>query len=224
MINILKQCQLFAHVDDKDIYPLLNCLSAKRQRYAKGDFIVLADETAPMLSVMLSGKAQIIKENVLGDSMIIGAVEASDLFGETFACMDLPFIPVSVIALEDCEVLQLDINHVVRTCPTSCPFHQQMIFNLLQVMAEKNMFLNKKMSYLTHKTIRSRLEAYFIDCMEQQHSPSFTIAFNRNELAEYLCADRSALSRELAKMQQQDLIDYNGRKFTWKEKALKPKG
>jgi CRP-like cAMP-binding protein len=173
---------------------------------------------------MLSGKAQIIKENVLGDSMIIGAVEASDLFGETFACMGLPFIPVSVIALEDCEVLELDINHVVRTCPTSCPFHQQMIFNLLQVMAEKNMFLNKKMSYLTHKTIRSRLEAYFIDCMEQQRSPSFTIAFNRNELAEYLCADRSALSRELAKMQQQGLIDYNGRKFLWKEKALKPKG
>lgn len=150
--------------------------------------------------------------------MIIGSLKTGDLFGETFACMGQKVMPVSVVALENCEVLFLDISRIVRTCKTACPFHQKLIANLLKIMAEKNAVLNQKMSYITHKTIRSRLEAYFYDIMERNGSYEFTIPYNRSEMADYLCIDRSALSRELSHMKNDGMIDYDGKNFQWLQK------
>jgi CRP-like cAMP-binding protein len=94
-----------------------------------------------------------------------------------------------------------------------------MITNLLRIIAEKNIFLNQKMSYITHKTIRSRLEAYFSDMIEYHKSYEFMIRFNRNELADYLCIDRSALCRELSNMKSDGIIDYSGKYIKWLKKS-----
>ena len=215
MIDVLKTNKLFFEIKEADITAVLNCLGSHKQSYPKDDFIFLAGQSVPAVGILLTGKAQVVKENILGDSMIIGTLEIGDMFGETFACMGKKTMPVSVVALEKCEVLLLDVSRIVHTCQSACPFHQQLISNLLRIVAEKNEMLNRKMSYITHKTIRSRLEAYFYDQMERSGSYEFSVPFNRNELADYLCIDRSAMCRELSHMKGDGILDYSGKHFHW---------
>lgn len=206
---------LFEGMSDADVAAVLTCLGSRKQTFPKGDFIFLAGQSAPAVGILTAGKAQVIRENRQGDAMIVGTLEAGDIFGETYACMKLPAMPVSVAALTKCEVLLLDVGRLVHTCPSACAFHQRLIANLLRILAQKNMRLNQKMSYITHKTIRSRLEAYFEDRMQQSGSTAFTVPFSRQSLADYLCIDRSALSRELSHMKEDGLIDYDGSRFEW---------
>ena len=205
-------------MEESEISSVLECLGSRSQTYPKGDFIFLAGVSVSAVGILLSGEAQIIKENILGDSMIIGSLETGDIFGETFACLGNSAIPVTVIAKELCEVLFIDVSRIVRTCKSACSFHQQMITNLLWIISEKNALLNQKMSYITHKTIRSRLEAYFLDMIEYHKSYEFVIQFNRNELADYLCIDRSAMCRELSNMKSDGIIDYSGKNIKWLKK------
>jgi CRP-like cAMP-binding protein len=218
LTDILKRSKLFSGMDESQISSVLKCTKSHIKTYPKGDFIFLADVSAPEISILLSGSAQIIKENIIGDSMIVGSLEAGDMFGETFACTGKEFIPVTVIATDNCEVIFIDADNIIQTSKSACEFHRQMISNLLRIIAEKNVLLNKKMSYITHKTIRGRLEAYFLDMIEQKKSFNFTIPYNRNELADYLCADRSALCRELTNMRKEGIINYAGNNFQWLKK------
>jgi cAMP-binding proteins - catabolite gene activator and regulatory subunit of cAMP-dependent protein kinases len=220
IIQILKNNALFADIKEQDITSMLQCLGCRRRSIEKGDFIFLAGETQPALGILLSGNAQIIKENFEGVSMIVGSLKAGDLFGETYACMGLKVLPVSVRALGKCEVLLMDVTKIIGTCQSACVFHRQLISNLLRIIAEKNIFLSQKMSFLSHKTIRSRLEAYFSSRIQQTGSYDFSIPFNLTELADYLCIDRSAMSRELSHMKSEGILDYRGRSFHWRRKSV----
>jgi CRP-like cAMP-binding protein len=213
MKKILLNHPLFAQMSKHEIDHILSCMDSRQQRFAKGSFIFLAEESYPKLGILFSGKAQVIKENIYGDKMIIGTLKLGSLFGETYACMGLPKIPVSVEAIEDCIVLLLDINLMLRTCNKACQFHQRLISNLLKIIATKNMILTRKMSYITHKTIRGRLLAFLEDQAERAKSNIFEIPFNRNELADYLCVDRSAMSRELGRMKKEGLLDFDRKTF-----------
>lgn len=224
--EIILNNPLFYNMDKDEITHILKCLGSVKKTFNKGDFIFLAGQSEPEVSILLDGKAQVIRESYWGDAMLIGALGPGDIFAETYACMGVNTIPVSVVAVENSEVLMLDLNRVVRTCNNSCAFHHRLIFNLLKVVAGKTAHLNKKMSYLTHKTIRGRLAAYFYDCAEQtmqnqynenkKENPGkieFTIPFSRTELADFLCVDRSAMSRELSNMKKEGILDYSGRKI-----------
>jgi len=205
-------------MNESEITSILKCLGSRNQSYGKGEFIFSAEESKPAVGIVISGKAHVLKENILGDSMIIGFLKTGDMFGETFACMSVKVVPVTVIALEKSEVFWLDLNRIIHTCRSACSFHHQLILNLLKIVAEKNALLNQKMSYITHKTIRSRLEAYFQDLMERSGSYNFVVPLNRNELSDYLCIDRSAMCRELSHMKNDGILDYKGENFHWLNK------
>jgi len=213
MYNTLTKHPLFEGIVLEDIKHILTCMDSRRQHFEKGTLIFVAYNSAPKIGILLSGKAQIVKENYHGDRMIIGIVTPGSLFGETYASMDLSTIPVSVETLENSLVLLLDVNRILKICENTCPFHQKLISNLLKIIATKNMQLNKKMSYITHKTIRGRLLAYLEDQSENAQSERFDIPFNRNELAEYLCIDRSAMSRELSRMKKEGLLNFSKKTF-----------
>ena len=202
-------------MQEADSPNMLKCLGARKQSFQKGEYICMAGRTEPAVGILLSGEAQIMKENRQGDAMIVGTLKTGDLFGEVYACMGEPILPVSVLALGKCDVLLLHVERIVHTCQNACPFHQQLIRNLLRIMAEKTAILSRKMEFIAYKTIRSRLEAYFYDRMERSGSSEFIIPLNRNELADYLCVDRSALCRELSHMKSDGILDYKGNHFYW---------
>lgn len=215
LIEVLKKNKLFSGLQETEISTVLNCLGSRKRSYPKGEFIFLAEQSQPAVGIMISGKAHVLKENVMGDSTIIGILNPGDMFGETFACMGKKVMPVTVAALEKSEILWLDLKRIVCTCQSACSFHQQLILNLLRIVAEKNAMLNKKMSYITHKTIRGRLEAYFYDLMDCSGSFKFVVPLNRNEMSDYLCIDRSAMCREISKMKSEGILDYKGQNFHW---------
>ena len=197
----------FAQISEHEIDHIF--MHGQRQQNFKGSFLFLADESYPKLGICCqAGSGNKRKYLEIDDLDSLGS-----LFGETYACMGLPKIPVSVEAVEDCIVLLLDINLMLRTCDNACQFHQRLISNLLKIIATKNMMLNRKMSYITHKTIRGRLLAFLEDQAERAKSNIFEIPFNRNELADYLCVDRSAMSRELGRMKKEGLLDFNRKTF-----------
>lgn len=219
MIDILKKTDLFAGLSDDEIESMLKCLRAKAVDYEKDEFIFFAGKTRPAVGIIIAGTAQVIKENYYGDLLIMHNLHETDMFGEVYAGMEADRVPVSVVALSPCRVLLLDLKNILGTCHSACSFHQRLILNLMKHVAEKSALLSEQMSYLSHKTIRARLEAYLHEQATKAGSHSFKIPFNKSELAQYLCVDRAAMQRELGKMKAEGLLSYDKNTFRLPKKA-----
>lgn len=213
MLEILSKAELFSGIEKDDISSLLDCLSAQVRSYEKGEFIFLAGKSRPLIGIVISGRAEIIKENACGGKTVIGEIRPPDMFGETFALTEKDTVGVSALAKGITTVLFFDVKRIVRTCCSACAHHSQLILNLLNIVARKNTELNRKLYYISHRTIRGRLLAYFEDMAENSGSPEFTIPFSKSCLADYLCMDRSAMARELREMKKDGLVDFHKNTF-----------
>ena len=212
----LKHTPLFYNLQDKEISSLLECMGSVFRIFQKEEFIVRAGDPAGSVGILLSGRAQIFRENMAGERNMLAEIREGDLFAEAFACAGIEILPVSVYALEKSEVLLLDIKKILSVCSLSCPFHTLFIENLLKVLARKNIGLNKKIHHISHRTLREKVLSYLEEQALQAGNSSFYIPFDRQALADYLCADRSALSRELSKMQNDGIIEYKRNYFILK--------
>lgn len=206
---------LFVGVEEIELEKVLGCLGGTVRRFGRGEPILLAGPFEGELGLFLSGKGRVARETVDGEEATIGILEKGDLFAETYAVMGAGELPVSVFAVEESQVLFLRADKLLHPCAAACPFHLQLITNLLAIIAGKSKRLNDRMFYLTHKTIRSRLESYFYDCAKAAGGPAFTLPMSQSELANYLCIDRSAMCRELGHMKEEGLVKGQGRTFTW---------
>ena len=135
------------------------------------------------------------------------------LFGEAYACMEKMPLLVSAIAVEESQVLMLNAHRVLQTCTSACDFHRRLVENLVGILAKKNLTLTRKIDQISKKTIRGKVLAYLSSEAGQQDSNDITVPFNRQQLAEYLAVDRSALSAELSRMQKEGIISYRKNHF-----------
>ncbi|HOV68713.1 MAG TPA: Crp/Fnr family transcriptional regulator [Clostridia bacterium] len=212
-IHILRRVKLFEGIAETDLASLLRCLGSYEQGYSKGDFIVLEGDETSQVGILLAGTAWEVREDYRGERTIISRLAPADIFGEVFACAQLEYSPVTIEAASDCRVLFVNYQKIIRTCPGSCIFHDMLIKNMLRLIAEKILQLNKKIEYLHIKSLRGRISAFLLDFYSDTGSGSFTISLDRAGLADYLNADRSALSRELSRMRDKGLIEYNKNNF-----------
>lgn len=212
--EVLKNCSLFDNISDENLIPMLSCLNAKLLSFKKGITIIEEGEVANNVGIVLSGAVQIIRIDYYGNRNIIANIESSHLFGESFAFANIPAIPVSVIASEDTDILMIDCQRITKTCSNSCEFHNQIIFNLLKIMAMKNIYFNQKAEITSKRTTREKVLAYLMQQAKKYNSNSFTIPFDRQELADYLEVDRSGLSAEIGKLRADGIIECNRSKFT----------
>lgn len=213
-MEMLQQCPLFADISPQNLLAMTSCLGSRVVRYAKGDVIFEEGSPARHMGLLLSGGAQIVKEDFYGKRTIVVRIEPADLFGESFACAQLLAIPVSVIAAEDSEVMLMDCQRLLTTCSNSCDFHNKLIFNLLKVVAAKNLLFNQKMEITSRRTTREKLLAYLNAQAKQHGSNSFTIPYDRQELADYLEVDRSGLSAEISKLRREGVLESQRSQFT----------
>lgn len=208
MTEVLKDLALFRDIAPTEIETMLRCLNSRVRTFEKDEFVFLAGESAPKVGIVLAGLAQVIKENIHGDRLTMRTLGAGEMFGETYASLGVRVIPVSVIALEETRVIEFELKSLVLTCESACAFHRKLILNLMRIIAQKNAVLSEQMYYLSHKTIRGRLEAYLLDCADKSGSLTVNLPFNRREMAEFLCMDRTAMQREMAKMKEEGILDY----------------
>lgn len=211
--SLLEQTLLFSGIEPQEIHTMLNCLSPVKQHYKKGNFIFQSGEKIHAMGMVLSGAVHIIKEDFWGNRTIISEASAGSLFGEVYACTFSSPAEVSAIAAESCEILFLNVGKVMNVCTSACTFHTRLIHNLLSVLAEKNLMLTRKMEHMSKKTTREKLLSYLSAESLKKGTPSFEIPFNRQQLAEYLSVDRSAMSNELSKLRDEGLLTFYKNKF-----------
>lgn len=205
--DILKTVVLFADIEEHNILKLLSCLDARTTQWKKGSFIISPDDIVDNVGIMLCGQLHIIKESSQGDRMIISTVSPGDMFAEALCFAGNVRSPISVVAETDAKIILFSYKNMLRTCGEFCEFHRKLNENMMRVLASKNLHLQSRIDILSNKTLRSKIMSYLLSQLKRE-GELFTIPFNREELADFLCIDRSALSRELGRMKKEGIIDF----------------
>jgi len=215
----LQNTPLFHGIREDEIQEMLSCLSAREKTYKKGDIILRASSTVSEVGLVESGSVNIVVNFYWGDSNIFGHVDRGSVFAENYAAIPGQELLCDVVAAENCEILFLDMRNLTTTCTKACHFHNRLVHNLLRIAAQKNLGLSARMMHTAPKTIRDRLLSYLSEQALVHGSAHFQVPFDRQQLADYLGVDRSALSKELSKMQKDGLITYRKNDFTLRETA-----
>lgn len=207
-INVINNSRLFAGIKEHDIAFMLECLQAREAKYFRNERILRAGEPAGFMGLLLEGSAFITQEDFWGNRNIVAKVVPGQLFAEAFACVPETPLNVSVTAERPSSVLLIDIRRVMSPCASGCAFHISAIRNLLSDLAAKNLRLNEKLSHMAQRTIRKKLLSYLSLKAVKAGNASFSIPYNRQQLADYLSVDRSALSNELSKMRAEGILSF----------------
>ncbi|MDY4413502.1 MAG: Crp/Fnr family transcriptional regulator [Ruminococcus sp.] len=205
--EILKECKLFMNIEEKNISALLDCLGAEIRSYKKNQNIFSEGDTLSHIGIILSGKVQIIRIDFYGNRSILTTFGQTEIFGEAFACAEIKSVPVSAFAENDCEIIFIDSNRILKPCCNACGFHSRLIFNLMKSVAVKNLILNQKIEIISKRSTREKLLSYLMIQAKQHNSNSFEIPYSRQELADFLEVDRSGLSAEISKLKNQNVIE-----------------
>jgi CRP-like cAMP-binding protein len=212
-LDILRKIDLFSSMQDTEILKAVQCLKGVVKSYNKNEEIFLAGDKITKLGIVLSGSVLITKDDIMGNRNILTIISKSGMFGESFVLSNAQSIPVSVICDSRCEILFLEFNSIIRPCESNCDFHNTLIRNMLNILASKNILLNNKIEILSSKTTRDKLMTYFNMQVITKKSNKFQIPFDREALADFLNVNRSSMSRELSKMQEEGIIRFNKNKF-----------
>lgn len=211
--ELLKSSQFFAEIDENDMPTLLKCLKANVKTYHKNNIIFMMDDEIKTIGIVLSGSVLIVKEDVMGNKNILTEITKGQIFGETFVCAGIKKSPVTAETLTGCEVMFVEFNQIVSPCTIACNFHRKLIENMMRVIAQKNIILNQKIEFISKGTTRDKLMLYLKSQAKNNNSNDFSISFSRNELSDFLCVDRSAMSRELCKLRDEKIIKFHKNNF-----------
>lgn len=214
----LSKTQLFHGIQEREIPELFRCLMPRERKFQKGEVIFRAGSPVSEIGLVESGSVNIIVNLYWGSSIIFGHVRKGEVFAENYAAIPGKELICDVVACEETEILFLNMQNMLTTCRKGCTFHNRIIKNMLSISAKKNLNMSYRMMHTASKSLRQRLISYLSEQALEHGSSHFTIPFNRQQLADYLAVNRSAMSNELSKMQEDGLITYRKNEFTLKEK------
>lgn len=200
---------LFEGICYEDRRAMLGCIGYHIGTFRKGDIINFEDEKIKHVGIVVEGSVDMIKEDLWGNKTMLVRSRKDDVFAETFACGSDNLSMVTFQVSEDATILFLPFNRVMHNCTMACQFHHQLIENMVHVIANKNRDLMRKVEVVSKRTTREKLLSFLSIQAQLQQTRYFEIPLGRVELAEYLCVDRSAMTRELSKMKEDGLIDYD---------------
>lgn len=213
-IFFLTNTQLFHGIKENEIVELLHCLVPRERKFQKDEIIFRAGSPVSEIGLVESGSVNIVVNFYWGNSHILGHVDKGDIFAENYAAIPGAELICDVVACEETEVLFLNMQKLLTTCQQACPFHTRLIMNMLRISAQKNLNLSTRMMHTASNSLRERLLSYLSEQALEHGSSHFTIPFSRQQLADYLAVNRSAMSNELSKMQKEELITYRRNEFT----------
>ena len=211
--EILERCALFEGIRLEDLSAMLGCIGGHTVRVAKGQPVCREGDPATHVGMVLSGAVRLVREDYYGNRSIVAHIGPAELFGETYACAGVAALPVSVVADEDSDLLLMDCRRITTTCSSACAFHSRIIYNLLRLVAVKNLVFDQKIQVTSKRTTREKLMTYLLNQAKLQSSNEFTIPYDRQELADYLEVDRSGLSAEISKLRREGVLESEKNRF-----------
>lgn len=221
-LDIIKKSPLFYGIEISEVNALLHCLSPKIQSYSKNQSIVNAGESIDRFGLVLDGEATILKETADGNRIIMTIIKKGGMFGEMLVFSSNKTWPATVRVQSSCKVLFFTHSDLVNRCGNNCSYHISMLQNFMKIISDKALMLNKKVEYLSIKSIRGKICRYLVDQYNIKKSPTITLSMNRTELADFLNVSRPSMSRELCKLRDENIIDFHLSTFKIKDiNALK---
>ncbi len=215
-INTLKLSRLFGGIEENEIEEVLLLLSAVKKEFGKNEYIFRAGERVTSVALLLDGSVHIQREDYWGNLSILNKIFRGEVFGEAYALPGSGAILNNAVATEISTVLFLDFNRIFDVNPSEYVFSQKLIQNFFELLAEKNRVLAQKLAHMSQRTTREKLLSYLSEQSIKSGSSSFDIPFTRQQLADFLSVDRSAMSNELCRMRDDGLICFNKNRFTLK--------
>lgn len=212
-ISILKRTQLFAGVVEDEISAMLSCLGARLETYKKGEYVLRQGEHLSDIVVLVVGNLHIKNDDYWGNRSILGQIAVGEMFGEAYVAPESGALLNDVVAIEDSSVIFFDVKRILTTCSSACRFHAMVVQNMFFAISEKNRKLVQKLGHMSKRSTREKLISYLSEEAKKQTSSTFTIPFNRQQLADFLSVDRSAMSNELCKMRDEGLIEFEKNNF-----------
>ena len=212
-LPVLRNNPFFTGLEDSEIVSILNCMQASVLTRPQGSYIFRTGDSIEDMGLVVSGSALIIQEDLWGHRNILSKCRIGDFFGEPFAASPGAVLNISVVAETDCDILLLNMRHLLITCSPACDHHQKLIRNLVHVLANKILIFNDKITHVSKRTTRDKLLSYLSSESIRQGSRSFDIPFDRQQLADFLCVDRAAMSVELSRLQKEGLLKTNRNHF-----------
>ena len=206
-IPLLQTCPLFDGINSTDLSAMLGCLGARPMNAEKGQFVFHEGDPAIFVGIVLTGSVQLIREDYYGNRSIMAHIGPTQPFGESYAFSGAPALPVSIVADENSQLVLLDSRRIHSCCSNACEFHNQVIYNLLRLVANKNLVLHQKIQIISKRTTREKLMAYLLSQARLSGSNTFTIPYDRQALADYLEVDRSGLSAEISKLRKENILE-----------------
>ena len=213
IFTYFKNSPFFKGLSDREILSILQCVNATTISRKRDSYIFRAGDSTEVMGLVVSGGVLIIQEDLWGHRNILSKCHAGDFFGEPYAASPGAVLNISVVADEDCEIILLHVQRLLTSCPTACEHHQKLIRNLVSVLANKILILNDKITHVGKRSTRDKLLSYLSAESIRQSSLSFDIPFDRQQLADYLCIDRAAMSTEISKLQKEGVIKTNRKHF-----------
>ena len=211
--NQIKTSPVFEGMSDSELVGLLECFHARIKKYEKEEMIIRQGDVISNLYIILDGEVNIEKDSYWGRRIIISKLGKNDNLALAFVGSKDVESSVDAITTKNSTVLILGYEKCTSMCQNACTRHKVLINNLFQILSKENIELIQKIDNVSQKTIRDKLLTYFSNEAQKLHTNTFEIQFNRQDLADYLNVDRSAMSFELSKLQKEGLIRYNKNKF-----------
>ena len=205
----LRKSPLFTGISDQELLYLLNCLKPKTYTYKRGDYIVVEGNSFDSIGILRYGEATVSRENASGNRVIISTLKPGSMFGEIFVFSGQTLWLSTIQAQKDSTVIFLQRDKIVGECGNVCPWHKKLIWNLLKIISDEALVLNKKVEYLTIKSIRGKIATFLIDQCSDFGGYTFVLPMKRKELAEFLNVSRPSLSREMSRMRDEGIIDFH---------------
>jgi len=208
----LKQVGLFRGIAYPQLESMLNCIGTTVRNVKKDEIILFPGDKPSFVGIVLAGQFNVFKEDYDGSQILVAAILPGGIFAEALCCASVEESPVTVISASDSSFIKLMFSRILHTCSKSCSFHRRMIENLLELLAKKNLFLQTRMEIISLKSVRTKVMRY-LESFGRKQNENIYIPFNREEMANFLCVERSALSHELAKMKKDGIIEYKKNQF-----------
>ncbi len=215
-LSLLKNSKLFQGIAEDEFASMFECLSAVTQNYHKGEYVFSRGERIDSVALLLEGSIHIQKEDYWGNLSILSEISEGEIFGEVYACLGSEELLNNAVAVKPSKVLFLDVKRILTMCPSVCRFHGRLIRNLLTALAQKNKILTQKLEHMSRRTTREKLLSYLSEQSQRAGSPVFDIPFNRQQLADFLSVDRSAMSAELCRMRDEEILSFDRNHFMLK--------
>lgn len=219
-LSVIASSRLFQQVKEDDVRAMLHCLDAHERAFRAGEYIFRTGDRPKCMGLIIEGSVRIEHVDYWGNRTIVATFGPGQSFAEVYACQPAQRFDVDAVAARDCRVLMLDVLRIISTCSSACAHHTQVVFSLLRIVTERTRALTRRIDHLSKRSTRAKLLAYFSDFAAQTKRSTFIIPHDRQELADYLAVDRSAMCSELSRMKREGLIDYHKNTIELKEGAL----